>query len=1152
MSHTHKHTHILIALLVLGLLLSAFAIQPGIASLTTKDTNNRGDGSAPTLKSLLNPDGSLNLGSGFNGSLDASGYRMAVGPSGAPRFTTAAAAAPGDENWDPQFFGADITYRVYAIAVASSDIYIAGRFVTVGGVSANRVARYNIAAQTWSALGRGSGLQGNGLPPPHGDQGWIALAVVGDDVYVGGFFGEVYNDIGDVVYTGGVAKWNRSTNSWSSLGGGANGMVNAIAVLGSDLYVGGAFTTVHNTGGVVSANNIARWNLLTNTWSALGGDSGSTGNGVNETVLALAVDNDGIYAGGRFTTAYINNSSSVGANRIARWNGTAWSPLGTNAGNGVNSYVNAIAVNGGDVYAGGEFTTAYNSDGSSVSASRIAKWNGSSWSTLAGGLSGIGPVSAIAIFGGSVYAGGGFTDAHNSGGNISALGIARWDGVNWHSLGADPGANGNGVSDGEYTGAVLAITAGSGVLFVGGHFTQVSNSSTDHAPAAYLAKWNGASWSALENSVTGGAGVNGQVRAVVVKGDDVYVGGWFTKVGNLPVNHIAKWNSLTNTWSALGASPGARGNGVGVEGCGGGYCTSGAVLALGVSGDDLYVGGAFDTVYNGPGSSIQARSIARWNTLTNTWSAVGGGINGGILDLAIGDDSVYVGGYIGGAINSDHSTVNARNIARWNLSTNTWAALGDGSDTSGNGTLGPVNGIAVKGNEVYVIGGFATVCSSAANCISANYISRWDKLTNTWSALGAGSGPTGNGLNASGVNDVVVFGNDVYVCGAIMGAYNSASSSVVTSGIARWNGSSWFALGGGASASGQGLSSNYSVPLGMAVINTDLFVAGGISTANNSESEHVAVNGIAKWNGSSWSALGSGLVSPPYIYGAALAATATHLYVGSAFTYAGGNITANFGRYRLCPAAPPAVSITGPPSGFVVKANTPVNFTGAFSDPAGATHTAIWKFTSASASFTQAGMVNESTGVVSATRSFTTPGVYKVMLTVTNNCGGQGQATTIGERTARVVVYDPSAGFVTGGGWIHSPAGAFVGNPSLTGKASFGFVSKYQRGASAPTGQTEFQFNAAGLNFKSTSYDWLVVAGARAQYKGSGAINGAGDYRFIITAIDGQVSGGGGVDKFRIKIWNNAGDLVYDNKLNIPGNADPATALGGGSIVIHR
>jgi len=79
----------------------------------------------------------------------------------------------------------------------------------------------------------------------------------------------------------------------------------------------------------------------------------------------------------------------------------------------------------------------------------------------------------------------------------------------------------------------------------------------------------------------------------------------------------------------------------------------------------------------------------------------------------------------------------------------------------------------------------------------------------------------------------------------------------------------------------------------------------------------------------------------------------------------------------------------------------------------------------------------------------------------------------------------------------------------LTGKATFGFVSKYIKGKVDPTGNTEFQFKAGDLNFKSTSYEWLVVAGARAQFKGLGTINGTGNYGFMLTAIDGQISGGG-------------------------------------------
>jgi hypothetical protein len=102
-----------------------------------------------------------------------------------------------------------------------------------------------------------------------------------------------------------------------------------------------------------------------------------------------------------------------------------------------------------------------------------------------------------------------------------------------------------------------------------------------------------------------------------------------------------------------------------------------------------------------------------------------------------------------------------------------------------------------------------------------------------------------------------------------------------------------------------------------------------------------------------------------------------------------------------------------------------------------------------------------------------------------------------------------------------------------------------------PTGQTEFQFKAGNLNFHSSSYEWLVVSGARAQYKGNGTINGAGNYGFLLTAIDGQVSGGGGIDKFRIKISNATGAIVYDNQMGASDTGDASTALGGGSIVIH-
>ncbi len=184
---------------------------------------------------------------------------------------------------------------------------------------------------------------------------------------------------------------------------------------------------------------------------------------------------------------------------------------------------------------------------------------------------------------------------------------------------------------------------------------------------------------------------------------------------------------------------------------------------------------------------------------------------------------------------------------------------------------------------------------------------------------------------------------------------------------------------------------------------------------------------------------------------------------------------------------------------------------------------------------------------LTASHAYTTPGVYTVELTLMYG------DLTISDIYEFVVVYDPNGGFVTGGGWIDSPEGAYVPDPSQTGKASFGFVSKYKKGQSTPDGNTTFQFKAADLKFKSTSYDWMVIAGKKAQFKGSGTINGSGNYGFMLTAIDAALTPSTDVDLFRIKIWDkdNNDTAVYDNQLGASDGSDPTTAIGGGSIVIH-
>jgi hypothetical protein len=260
--------------------------------------------------------------------------------------------------------------------------------------------------------------------------------------------------------------------------------------------------------------------------------------------------------------------------------------------------------------------------------------------------------------------------------------------------------------------------------------------------------------------------------------------------------------------------------------------------------------------------------------------------------------------------------------------------------------------------------------------------------------------------------------------------------------------------------------------------------------------------------------------------------------------------------YTLRPTIDP-IQAPSQPMPVNTMADLTASFTDAtFADPtAGDTFTAVWIWGDGTQT---AGTVtppirfsdgSERAGRVSGSHAYANAGVYTVTLSVSDGTPRGGTASS----THRyVVAYDPNGGFVTGGGWINSPAGALASNKLIAGKATFGFVSKYQKGATAPTGQTEFNFQVGALRFNSTVYEWLVIAGARAQYKGSGTVNGSGDYGFLLTAIDGEIRGGGSADKFRLKVWQKAtGEVVYDNE-TAPDDADPTTSIGGGSIVIHK
>jgi hypothetical protein len=249
---------------------------------------------------------------------------------------------------------------------------------------------------------------------------------------------------------------------------------------------------------------------------------------------------------------------------------------------------------------------------------------------------------------------------------------------------------------------------------------------------------------------------------------------------------------------------------------------------------------------------------------------------------------------------------------------------------------------------------------------------------------------------------------------------------------------------------------------------------------------------------------------------------------------------------------PPVVGIPLAPTE-PVAIDTPIDFTTVFTDPGVLdTHVAEFAWGDGSrcdtASNPDCSLVQGAGGgLVTGSHAYAEPGIYEVTVAVADDDGGLGEVIS-----PSVVVYDADGGFVSGGGWIESPPGAYSPDPLLKGRATFGFVSRYRRGRTVPQGNTTFVFQAGGMKFFADSYDWLVVnrAGTNAQFKGEGLINdelAPGDvlYRFKLWGRDG--TGLDGEDTFRIKIWyetDGVETLIYDNGFDQP--------IGGGNIKVHR
>lgn len=624
---------------------------------------------------------------------------------------------------------------------------VAGTLIMAGNVQADSVATYDPATGAWASLGLGAqstvravGTMSTGDLVVAGElwntagypilgiarwdgSAWSALGPIGRRAWA-----LVTMPNGDLVaagnFPGGIARWDG--NAWQPLGSGLIAPigyreVNALAVMpNGDLIAGGNF---HTAGGI-SAQFIARWDGA--AWSSLG--SWVTGRVYSLTTLP----NGDLVAAGSISLACL----------VGRWDGTTWSSLGAGMshpsgpfGSQPSSIVLALeTLPNGDLVAAGDFVHA---DG--VSANNIARWDGSSWTPLGAGTDDC--VSALAALpNGDLIASGEFSSA----GGVGVRRVAKWDGGTWSSLGS-------GFDDQVDS----LITLPNGDLIAGGQFTTAGSGNAQN-----LARWDGATWAPLAGGSHPG---NGAVRALTTQSNgDVIAGGDF--------GYVSRWDGAA--WSSLGGG------------------VIGSVQALVTMPNDDVIAGGYD--------------ISRWDG--NAWGPLGAGTNGVVFALTL----LANGDLVAGGQFTTAGGAGANNIARWNGVT--WQPLGAGLN-------GRVNVLTTLANGDVIAGGWFTT----AGGIGASQIARWDGTS--WSPLGAGVDDSVNALACLPNGDLIA-----------AGSFDSAGG-VAASSIARWNGATWSQLDSGLGV----LAGLGNIVLALAVLhNGELAVAGEFATANGVVSAYFA------------------------------------------------------------------------------------------------------------------------------------------------------------------------------------------------------------------------------------------------------------------------------------------------------------------------
>jgi len=653
-------------------------------------------------------------------------------------------------------------------------LVVSGAFALAGDQPANSIATFDPATGQWSPLGQldvqvsalvalpGGLLVASGFLSSTGQLGSTLFVWNGSawssaipQPLVWSTLALAVSPIGELyaacVSDNGMEVQILGSNGWQILGTASPATptmaasIDCLAFAGNgDLLVGGQFSAIES----VAANSVARWNG--SAWSPLG--SGLIGR-----VRSLATTSTGaLFAGGSF-----NLGGAPTNDNVAQWNGSSWQSLGSGVQNTTwpqSTVVFALAEVASGLVAAGQFDVA-----GGVPALELARWNGTAWTTMA---SGIEPAVGSAVSAlqrtsnGELFAAGDFSRI----GGRDGIGLGRWNGSFWAPLRA--------VGIGGATTAVHR--SDSGDVYLGGTFQDI-----DAVACNGIARRVGAGWQPVG---AGFAPLDSGLEIAAIRslpGGDVVAGGWFDGGGGPTTRSLARWNG--SVWSSLGA-------GLATAGLSRPWVRSLHVAANG----DLYVAGQFDSA-----GGLAVDSVARWNG--SQWSAVGSGLGPAVLSAVASSPTgeVYIAGQFVSAASFQDGQIAV-------LSGGGWQGIGVAD--------GPVRELIVlPSGALLVAGSFQSIDGIAVGCVA-----RWS--SGAWSSVGA------LGL-ASGTDTVrrvrELPGGDLLAAGQF-------EQNGILYAFARWNGVAWSLL----DAEGRTVLDCAVDPNGAVLVAGAFGSVGGVASAN--------------------------------------------------------------------------------------------------------------------------------------------------------------------------------------------------------------------------------------------------------------------------------------------------------------------------------